>query len=42
MERIVLVVDDNPELVDGVKLTLEMACEQIVSLVRQNQMVYQA
>lgn len=24
MERIILIVDDNPELVDGVKLTLEM------------------
>lgn len=33
MERIVLVVDDNPELVDGVKLTLEMEGYQVLAAI---------
>ena len=31
MSAIILVVDDNPELVDGVKLTLEMENYQVLS-----------
>jgi len=31
MEKIVLVIDDNPELVDGVKLTLEMEGYQVLT-----------
>ena len=31
MSAIILVIDDNPELVDGVKLTLEMEGYQVLS-----------
>ena len=31
METIVLIVDDNPDLIDGVKLTLEMEGFQVLA-----------